>query len=889
MRLGLKNYQKETDAKLAEYCGTVRAARATGARRPERDAFELATARDYFSPPGFDGVPYICLRLPTGGGKTLFAAHAIGTVAKRLIGIDAPACLWICPNTTIRDQTLRVLRDKPYDHHYLALRDALGPDVSVITIEDALQQVNLVAGRAPLVIVTTIQTYRVKDEKSGAEVEANRRIFRDDGYLQSAFDDLPAFLKSRLSKDPNGLVNLSLANALSIREPIVIMDEAHNARTPTSFESLTRFGPSCVIELTATPQQEHDPARELYASNVLYPVSALQLKNEGMIKLPIDLESRGDWLEVLAAAKQRRDELEAKAFEFEQDGGLHIRPLALIQAQSKREKQETHHAEVVKRALIDRLQIDEREVRICTGTLDEIGDEDLMSAECRVRYVVTVDKLREGWDCPFAYVLGSIGNAATPTAVEQLLGRIMRQPYALPTRIPALDRAYAFVLSDNVVRTAMELRDRMVQTCGFDERAAEDALRVRSLPSQQGLAFGKIKLSGAPPDAQIPDTLRAKIKYDEQSQTLELAGTITAREAIALRAAVCTDEDRQAIDAFWQQERPPGTTARSLGEFADPMQVPRLALVRDGKHTLFEPEELDTFSWNLDACDAGIDREAFGDDVRVGAAALIDLKGEALESQAAGDVRLRQLELVGEGDDWSTVELSSWLDRELHRDGTFMGLSKSESQPWLQRVVSFLTDNRGLSLPVIVRRRHELVALIRYRVAAHGRDQARRAADLLIREQPNAIETSPALVFELPEDEYAPCQTFDGHRFGKHAFALVGDMNKDELECATRIDACDRVKRWLRNTDSETQGGFWLPKSPGKYFPDFIVEFADGSLLMVEYKMKKIERDTEEQHKKSVGELWAARSAGRCRFAWIVDKDWGLLERELGARQARAD
>lgn len=888
MRRSLKVYQKETVAKLADYCDAVRVASVQGARRPERDAFEAVAGRDYFSPPGFEGVSYICLRLPTGGGKTLLAAHAIGTVARRLLGTDSPACLWICPSTTIRDQTLRVLREKQNDHHYLALREALGPDVAVITIEDALQQVNLVSGRVPLVIVTTIQSYRVKDEKSGEEVEANRRIYRDDGYLQSAFENLPAALKSRLAKDENGLVNLSLANALWLRNPIVIMDEAHNARTPTSFESLARFGPSCVVELTATPQQEHDPASELYASNVLHPVSALQLKLEGMIKLPIDLESRADWLEVLAATKQRRDELEARAIEYEQGGGLHIRPIALVQAQPKRERQETHHAETVKRALIDRLEIDERDVRICTGTLDEIGDEDLMSAECRVRYVVTVDKLREGWDCPFAYVLGSIGNAATPTAVEQLLGRIMRQPYAWPTEVPALDRAYAFVLSDNIVQTAMELRDRMVETCGFDKHAAADALRVRALQSQQGLSFGRLRLSDTPADAVIPETLRARIRYDPQSQTLEIAGTITAREAVALRAAVRTDEDRKAVDAFWQQERRPGTTGRNLGEFADPVRVPHLALVRDGHHTLFEPEELDTFSWNLDECDSSIDRDAFGDEIRVGAAALIDLKGEALQTEAAPDVRLRQLELVGEGDDWSPVELTRWLDRELHRDGTFIGLSKSESQPWLSRAVSFLIDSRRLSLPVVVRRRHELAAMLRYRVAAHGRAQARRAADLLIREQPNAIETSPAFVFELPEDEYAPCRTFDGHHFSKHAFELVGEINKDELECATRIDTCDRVKRWLRNADSETQGGFWLPKSPGRFFPDFIVEFADGKLLIVEYKMKKIERDVEEQHKKSVGELWAARSAGRCRFAWIVDKDWGQLERELGAGQANS-
>lgn len=670
-----------------------------------------------------------------------------------------------------------------------------------------------------------------------------------------------------------------------LRGPIVVMDEAHNARTPTSFESLARFGPSCVIELTATPQQEHDLVGELYASNVLHPVSALQLKNEGMIKLPIDLESRGDWLEVLAATKQRRDELEKKAFEYEQEGGRTIRPIALVQAEPKRVNQETHHAEVVKRTLIERLDIPQREVRICTGSLDEIGDEDLMSAECEVRYVVTVEKLREGWDCPFAYVLGSIGNAATPTAVEQLLGRVMRQPYAWPTRVPALDRAYAFVLSDNVVRTAMELRDRLVQVCGFDARAAADALRVRTVQSQQGLSFGRLQLSEVPAESQLPDSLRARLRYDAQTRILEVAGTITARDATALSEAVRTEDDRQAVEAFWQQERPAGTTARKLGALAKPLRVPRLALVLGDRRTLFEPEELDTFSWDLDSCPTALEREAFADDLRVGSAAVIDLKDEAIVSESAGDVRLRQLELIGEGDDWSAVELARWLDRELHRDSTFIGLPRSASQPWMHRVIEGLTEARRLSLPVVVRRRHELAALLRQRVAAHGRAQVRRAAQTLLREQPESIETSPALVFELSEDDYAPYHTFDGHRFRGHAFDLVGAMNGAEVQCATRIDCHNGVKRWVRNTDSETQGGFWLPKSLGRFFFDFIVELTDGVLLLVEYKMKKMALDPEEQHKKAVGELWAARSSGRCGFAWVVGGDWAELERALSGSQ----
>jgi type III restriction enzyme len=131
----------------------------------------------------------------------------------------------------------------------------------------------------------------------------------------------------------------------------------------------------------------------------------------------------------------------------------------------------------------------------------------------------------------------------------------------------------------------------------------------------------------------------------------------------------------------------------------------------------------------------------------------------------------------------------------------------------------------------------------------------------------------------IEEQDYAPSQLFERHTFRHHAFDLVAQMNDEEFDCASRIDNHPNVARWIRNTEHATQGGFWLPKSPGRFFPDFLVEFTDGRLALIEYKMGKMASDPEEQHKKAVGDLWADRSNGRCRFGWIVDKDWmGLNE-----------
>ena len=886
MRLPLKNFQREALDVIARYCAGIRQGLARENPRPERLAYEAITERDYYTPPGFEGVPYVCIRIPTGGGKTLLAAHAVGTIGDKLLGTDRPVCLWIAPSTTIRDQTLRGLQKQ---HHplRLALQDSLASDVEVLTLEDALLRPRAIQSRAALVIVTTIQSYRIDEETT-----APRKIYEDNGYLQVDFHDVPEWARSRLAHDDNGLVNLSLANAILLRRPIVVMDEAHNARTPVSFASLARFAPSFVLELTATPEQLHEPnnaSKPRFASNVLHACNALELKNEGMIKLPVDLESREDWLEVLAATVQRRNELETVADRATEDPGLpFLRPIALIQAQPKHKTKETHTVEAVKDALITRLEVPEHEIRICTGSLDEIGDTDLMAGDCPIRYIITVDKLREGWDCPLAHVLGSIGNASTPTAVEQLIGRILRMPNANPTRVPALDRAYAFVLSKNVVQTAMELRDRMVQKCGFDERSAEEALRVCARQAQRGLGFGRIHVSCPLEPEKLPPEIASKVRYDAEQGTIVVDGSLNQSEAQALRDSVDDADDKQAIEDFWQQERPLGIAPKSLDSFAKPFFVPRLAVDVGGRLTLFEPVELETFAWDLDACDPVLSEHEFSSDIRVGSAATIDVRGDeagraGLVTEATGDVRLKQLELIGEGDDWAQRELVLWLDRALHQDDSFMGLPLSESQPWINRVVESLVTDRRIELPMIVRRRHRLADVIRVKASDHGRKQTRKATNQLLDTRPQAVTTSAEFCARIEEQDYAPSQLEpDTHIFKKHAFDLIGStQNKEERLCGIEIDRHENVERWIRNPSYASQGGFSLPKSPGRFFPDFIVELKSGKTVIVEYKNSTLAADPEEQHKRAVGELWAERSDGQCRFAYVIDRDWASLAAKL--------
>jgi type III restriction enzyme len=879
--LPLKEYQRESLDKIGRFCDAVRAAVGAKALRPVHDAYYSEVGRDFIEVPQLPNVPYVCLRVPTGGGKTLIAAHAVGVIGKRLGHQDRPLCLWVTPSTTIRDQTLRGLRDREHPYH-AGLREGLGgAAVEVLTVEEALAANRSMLSSSAVIVVTTIQSYRIDEE-------ANRKVYQDNGYLMDNFTGLPPWMREQLAEPESGRVSLSLANVMKLRGPIVIMDEAHNARTKISFDSLARFGPLAVLELTATPQQDHEPDKGEYASNVLHAVSALQLQHEGMIKLPVELESRENWLDVLSATVERRSALERRAQEWGQQSGRFIRPIALIQAQPRSKARETHTVDAIKTALVEQLKVPAERIRIATGDHDDLGAEDLSGPDCKVEYVITVDKLREGWDCPFAYVLGSVGNVATETAVEQLLGRVLRMPQAVPTGVAELDRAYAFVQSQDVAETAQKLCDSLVSRCGFDAESVADAFRVHRAAGGQGLLPSATIPVSAPVAAEaLPETVRGKVEYDAGSGTLHVRSPLTREEAVALRDSLPTLTDRAAVEEYWQSQRSVGTAAKALDEFAKPVGVPQM-VVRDGDRCyLFEPEELDEFSWSLDRCNAALTEAEFSVELNVGDRVTLDVTDRGgVRIGGVEEVIVRQLFLVAEGDDWSKTELVRWLDKELRHGGAFAGLLKAESQAWLTRVVDYLLSERKAQLPILVRKRHDLADMAIRRIAEHGRQQVRAAADMLIAgTSSRRLETAADRPLMLREEEYAPYGEYHGmFGFAKHAFVKIGDMGDEESQCAKRIDDNPNVKRWVRNLTHERAGGYSLPLSPGRFFPDFIAELCDGRIAIIEYKGKQRFKLPEEMHKFTIGVLWAEVSGGRCVFVQVVDRDWAKLETELKAR-----
>ena len=88
MTLRLRAYQTRSLAVLESYFDE---ATTFGAKR----AFVIQTERPYHSVAQLPELPYVCLRVPTGGGKTILAAHSVAVAKEAWLERDFPLVLWL--------------------------------------------------------------------------------------------------------------------------------------------------------------------------------------------------------------------------------------------------------------------------------------------------------------------------------------------------------------------------------------------------------------------------------------------------------------------------------------------------------------------------------------------------------------------------------------------------------------------------------------------------------------------------------------------------------------------------------------------------------------------------------------------------------------------------
>ena len=879
MSLQLKNYQNQSLQALEQF---FTLAASFGAEI----AFKQCVGENIQYNDRLEGIPSVCLRVPTGGGKTLLASHSIPIAARNYTSTDTPIVLWLVPTDMIRQQTLAALADVTHPYRQ-ALQSYYGDKLKICDIE-SLQTLNKHdVNQSCIVIVTTIQIFNIDKEKT-----FQRNAYAFDESLSEHFTGLTDFqtkdmdrvtadtlqYQPFLTEKDIGRVKHSLVNFFNLHRPIIIVDEAHKNRGgKTFFPTLKRLNPSCLVELTATPKD----------NNVLYSVSAAELKVAEMIKLPVVLtEHPHGWQDCIRDALIQRQKLEVLA----QGEKEYIRPILLIQAQDKKGEA---NVEAVKQHLLSEYEnITEDWIAISTGQTKELEDENLFSPTSKVKIVITVEALKEGWDCSFAYVLASLQNINSATDVEQLLGRVLRMPYAKLRQNDELNKAYAHVISSSIAQATMLLKDRMVQNMGFNKWEADTAIVVNPQPE---LDLGQTGSGGAKPTPEVIISVPFEVKADTiptdlQSSVQKLDNS--QGTSLVINKGT-TDEEFDQIEQVVINQATPKQKAQVKEAFDDARAerqahqapenwnatfalIPQLGLFVDGEWQVADKETIeDSVEWNL--LDFPVQLECFN--IRETVHSFeIDLNIEDQELKY-GQLGSQQIQFSDMPTLITENDLLNWLDRKVRRQG----LTQLQLRAYLTKLISYLLNVRNFTLTQLHRAQFQLSLAVSNeldRLFELARKKALQG-DLFSQLQV-ANELKLENSFEFKRGMYPVKKPYRGSfKFKKHFYAQIDDLREktdagsisEEFQCAQLLDLHPKVKYWVRNIPKQPQYSFWLPTEKDYFYPDFVAELVDGSIFVLEYKGGHLDTADDARVKNAIGKQWANESNGKRLFLMAKKQD----------------
>jgi len=856
----LKHYQEQSLRVLREYLDAVplRGAASAYLRAHNNNPREFFRQRNPAFQPleGLEEVPYVCLRLPTGGGKTLLCAHTVGLAKDALWQDEFPLVLWLVPSEVIRTQTLETLKT-PNHANSRALQERFGSRFRVFDVVDFVNIRPQDLRNHACIVVATFAAFRVKDTKG-------RNAYDHHEDLEGHFSQVNPNTPNLERNEDDGTVKYSFANLLHVQRPLVLVDEAHNAKSDLSMEVLKRVNPRAVIEYTATPANN---------SNLIESVSAQDLKDEEMIKLPIVFTAHDRWQQAIAASIQTRAKLEQAANQ-ETD---YLRPLVLFQAENKTGEVTV---EVLKHYLCEQENIPPEHIAIATGDQRELDGLNLFDPYCPVRYIITVKALKEGWDCSFAYVLCALANTRSNTEVEQLLGRVLRMPYAQKRKQPELNQAYAHVSSQSWTHAVSQMEDRLI-SMGFEQSEAERALQLglsgvrddtpsaESANQDAGLLFAKTDAATfTTPLTQVPDltaldaAVQAQVSvttHDDGRVVLQVHGSPDAALLDTVAKSVSNAKDQREIqlraDKWWQQHPRNATPA----ERGVPFIVPQLCFALEEDITLpLEAENcLGADGWNpLDDYHPILDAEFSADEQSH--VITLDIENEKLRIDYLSTHN--QLPLAGVPTDMDATDLALSMERRLFLKLEGQYMADGSLRQYLLKSVRDVLARHDMSLPLLLRTRVALEKVLETRLLA-----ARRKAYARIFQQqlfaPEGLRAGAEYpVFTFPE-AYPVSSRYDGRKgFKKHYYRQIAAMNGEEAECALVLDQHARVTHWIRNLEKQPRSAFWLPTSSDKFYPDFVAQLDDGRILVVEYKGEHLKNNPDTLEKTAVGRVWAKTS-----------------------------
>ena len=882
MSFTLKNYQRRVLSSLNDFLrechfsNPAMAYQKIAHHKDENGQPENPYAtKDYRELAGLEYCPHVCLRVPTGGGKTYLAALSLRHAAD-FMETETPTVLWFVPSDAIRRQTVDMLNDPTHP-----CRDALNESFGMMTqVCDIADFVNLrpqdFTDRVSI-IVSTAQMFRVSETAKtpqGKMSKATRKIYAPQEELEPHFTKfLPLDPPPQLERDKEGQILFSFANLLFLLRPVVILDEAHGFVSDLSKTVLQRINPACVIEWTATPREKPDGAP---LHNVLVSVGAEELRDEEMIKLPVHVTGHSDWEKAVNGAVDECKRLTQLAIESRDP----VRPIVLYKAQHK-------NAEVpvgrLKQHLVEVEGVPIEAIAIATGDTKELSSIDLLAADCRIQHIITVEALREGWDCSFAYVLCPVDNMHSATAVEQLLGRVLRMPFAKRRKDEALNRAYAHITADSFIDAIKSLRDKMATGLGFEEEEIRWAVQTNLLSIADELTMWEkssvFRLEAMPDFSTLPDAERevaenaikiippeAGTKEDTGGVNIVITKPISPSAQKAIVSAVFADV-RDAEKLNLMQVVKDLTARQSPAEKG-------VAFAALTQLTFILPETEESVVVNAGSLHEAAEWNDLGDDYLIQDFSIkedartfqIDIKDrKVVHERTAATYQIPFADDKGFG--MNVDVLTAWLEKEIREsDGRYFPDTLRE---FVSKNIQALTK-KETTIAQLVRAKYILADYLKQWLSEHANRVMKKTRQRMLFDNENLC---CEIEFKFEPRAYHPGeQPYTGnHQFKKHYYDVMGKMDSDEEEnCAIALDGMTEIRHWIRNVPRKPNS-FSLPRSwNNSFYPDFVAEMSNGKILVVEYK--GADRWADSKLDRQIGELWERRSNGRNFFLMVSKK-----------------
>lgn len=792
-------------------------------------------------------VPHICVKVPTAGGKTFIACNAIKTIFDAFAYDKPKAVVWLVPSITILEQTIKNLKDPAHPYRQ-KINSHFGNKVEVFDKETLLQGsgFNATTVKEQLnIMVFSFDSLRAKNKE-------DRKVFQENGNLQS--------FESLLGNN----AEITLGAVIKYLNPLVVVDESHNAETDLSVEMLKEINPCFILDLTATPRKN---------SNIISFIDALELKKENMVKLPVIVYNHQDKTEVINSALQLQKRLELQAMEEAKNGGKYIRPIVLFQAQPKNGKEflnaeeEKSNVQKLKEKLIE-LKIPAEHIKIKTANINEIKGIDLMSKDCEVRYIITINALKEGWDCPFAYILASLADKSSAVDVEQILGRVLRQPYVTKHKFPLLNLSYVLTASSKFLDTLDNIV-KGLNKAGFsdkDYKLADPAMleaAQKQEPLQQLNAFAPTELPteditvdidttriAAPFATELPNTTVSDIERTAIEQNEAFEKTVSAMAAGTTTAL--PNEIQQLVktysikDIFKEQAEQINLPQFYLKVPANDLFGHQEEALPLEKENLLEGFALSKADTNIvfDSIAAELYKVDLDETKKEHTPTFVRLDGEVKDSILAYILDPSRKD----------SRVKNFTKRLMDLIGNMFPIPDKEIEKYITRILEDFKDEQFNDLAA---NEYTYKDKIKYKIIALSEQFAeQKFKDFL---DTDKIFIQPS--FTLP-NSITPGDT--AKDITKSLYEKEGKMNDYEASVINEIANMQNIAFWTRNLERR---GFRINGFVNHY-PDFIIQTKSGKTVLLETKGDHLDAE----QKIRLGRLWASKAGNNYRYFMVYER-----------------